>query len=594
MADPDAAVEGTAEPTDPAIESEDSKTEHNSEAFSVREDNVVCALFVTLVGPVLDALCALPGTLFDDLPASLRTSSLVLVVLLGSPSVRADSQYVLEQRGVVAILLAACAFAGMNAAEPAGRNADAVFALVGTLATILAVATNGVMLQQDAEQTQRRMAREQLSALTGALLFYLGMRTFRHALALPSEVVNFRVDHQDISTRGYGVASDMVILGNAFAGAVTVSFACILLLNHELVLRVGSTACSVVAGVLACFVFAGALFAQLAAYCLMERLPALFGDAACDGDVDECAAAYRARRLFSSSNSTSVAWVCAIAMATFAFSHSKRFRTRRQHFDYEPPLWTVESLAVVCAALLSVGCVLVFVDPLQTMRWADVELVCIILSVPVALFNWPVAACCLHAAGQTVYIAVRVYSDAGYSMLYFTHHSMIATLILTVLVGISTAFCYFLYTCVGRRLVSEPVEVANAIMLTALVSIQFFLTLGTLGMASGYTGIHYDSGGLGWRTTGYQFSVQHTVSFFFCAALYASRYEHNMLSTAWRRAAWMALPPIIGLTWVVCVAASGSESGSSMYTAFVNPTSFVVGVSSAVVSWVGVGTFLHV
>ena len=168
-----------------------------------------------------------------------------------------------------------------------------------------------------------------------------------------------------------------------------------------------------------------------------------------------------------------------------------------------------------------------------------------------------------------------------------------ATLVLTVLIGVLTLVSYALYNGGNRRLFAPPIELLTATSLTALVSVQMFLTLGTLGMASGYTGATYHAGIHGWYATGYSFTVQHTVSFFFAAALFATRYEHEMLSLTTRRAVWFAVPFLLGVAWFGCVLAF--EVGShDPYSAFVDVTSFIVGVSAAAVSWAGCGVFLHV
>jgi len=561
----------------------------------MREHNVLCCLFACLTGPVLDALCALPGAVLDDVPSSLRTSGLVLTVLLGAPAIRRDAVYVLEQRALLGLLLGSCAFVGLNQAEPTARNADAVFAFVGTLSAVMACSTNGVMQQKDNDDPKSEVvckSREHLSAFCGALLFYLGMRVLRHSFALSSEILNFKVSHDDINVRGYGVSVDMVVAGNSFAGACTVGFACILLLNHDLIIHVGSAALSNIAGTLACFVFVGAFVAQMASFTSMEQLPALFSASACDGDEGECAAAYRARRLFSASNSTSVSWVCAVALTVYSFSHAKRFKTRREHFEYEADIYSLGSIAAISSAAVCCLAVFLFADPSRSMDWSDLELVLLLISIPVCLLGWPAVGCFVHAAGQAVYVWTRVELYGGYDWAYFTHHSLLATFTLAVSSGCLSLFSYGLYSFDRRRLYSEPVEVANAVLLTALVSTQTFLTLGTLGMTAGYSGVYYSDGKGSWRISGYEFTVQHCVSFFFVACLYGTRYEHETLPVTFRRASWFALPPLLGLTWLVCI--SAEASGGSPYHHYVDSASFLIGVSSAAASWTGVGVYLHV
>jgi hypothetical protein len=582
-------LESTFIPDDGDYENDNGKKHTLTNKIETSEYNVICCMFALLCGPVLDALCALPGAVLDDVPSSLRTSCLVLVVMLGSPAVRHDRIYVLEQRAILAILLGSCAFIGLNEAEVSARNSDAVFALVGTLACIVASYSNGVMEQKEKDSSKAN--KEHMSSLCAAMFFYLGIRTIRHSFALSSEVLNFKVSHDDISVMGYGMSNDMVVVGNSFAGGCTVAFACIALLNHDLVLHVGSSSMSNIASVFACFVFLGAFVAQMASFTMMERLPALFSETSCNGDAKECQAAYRARRLFTSSNSTSVPWTCAIALVIYAFSHTRKFRTRKEHFEYTPDLYGIESMACILSAICCIFVILLFADSNSSMRWTDVELILLVASIPVCLLGFPFVACCAHVGGQALYIWGRIEYIGGYNFSYFTHHSLLATLVLTCVTALLSLFSHVLYRVSPRRLYSEPVEKFNGAVMTSLVSVQTFLTLGTIGMTSGYTGTYYSKGYFGWRVSGYEFTVQHCVSFFFVACLYATRYEHYKLSLAIRRAAWFVPPPLLGLTWLACISA---ESSGSPYEQYVDLASFVIGTTAAAASWIGVGVFLHV
>ena len=566
------------------------------------ESNVACCIFVLVCGPVLDALCALPGAVIDDVPSSLRTTSLILVVLLASPAIRTDLMFVLEQRAFIAILLTICGFVGLNQAGVSARNSDAVFALVGTLASIVAsrstVGSSASSASVSAASAASAAAasastRENLSSFCGALFFYLGIRIVRHSFALSSEILAFKVSHDDINVRGYGVANEMVVVGNAFAGACSVGFGCICLLNHDLVLHVGSAAMSTIASMMSCFVFLGAFLAQMASFASMERLPALFSEAACNGDETECAAAFRARRLFVASNSTSVAWVCSIALFVYSFSHRRRTRSRRDHFYTQVDFYSHESIVLFVSTVVAFSIVSYFVDQTRDMDFADIELSLLLISVPLVLFGFPFVACCAHIAGQSLYVLTRINTYGGFDLTFFTHHSLLATLILTVVFTILSLFCYVLYAFSSRRLYCTPIEQVTAFVVTSLVSIQTFLTLATLGMSCGYTGILYDDHKGSWSITGYEFTTQHCVSFFFTAALFGSRYEHAIISASVRRAAWFIFPPVLGLLWIMCISIGETASGSP-YSSYVDSTSFLIGVSSAIVSWVGIGIVLDV
>lgn len=581
--------EGTLTYVEPE-ETPEALKEHDDE-HSVIESNVLCSLFVCVCGICFDALYALPGELLDDVPASLRTTSVVLCVILGAPPITKGNAFILEQRGIAALLLSVAAFIGLNRAEATARNSDAVFSLVAVLSCAVACGTNGAHTQDETVH-RKKLTREHLTAFVAAVLFYLGMRTIRHAFALPNEVQSFTVSHDDLHTRGYGVASEVITTCNAFSGAITVSFAVITLLNFDMVLHTGSTSVATIAGTLAAFVFASAFVAQLSMFSLFNHLPALFGPNACDGTLEDCRAAFRARRLFMCSNTPVLPWVCAITMTTFAFSKRKRFRTRGEHFGYVPDLYSVSYLSVLFASLVSAGTILFFVDAEYGMNWSDLELMLLVLSVPLALLHLPISGSLVHLAGQAVYIGTRFASDHGYSWTYFTHHSLFASAVIVLLITTLSGVSYFLYTFRDGRLYAEPIETATAVLCTLLLSVQTFLTLATIGMCAGYTGARYEDGKGSWAITGYEYSVQHSVSFFFAAALYASRYEHHALKRWQTRAAWLALPPLMGIAWWVCVLVL-TITQHDPYTLFVDVGSFLIGVSAAAVAWVGVGLCLH-
>jgi hypothetical protein len=469
------------------------------------EPNVLCSLFVCVAGVAFDALYQLPGELLDDVPATMRTTSIVLCVILGAPPVTKTHAFILEQRAVVGILLATSAFVGLNRGEVVARNSDAVFAVVATLACAVACASNGVSTQEETK-VKKRVVREHLSAFVAALLFYLGMRTIRHAYALPAEVQGFTVRHGDINARGYAIASEVTTCANAFSGAITVSFAILVLLNFDMVLGAGSNSMSTVAGTLASLVFASAFVAQLHMFSLFHKLPALFGSNACDGSIDDCAAAFRARRFFSASNTPALPFVCAISMTTFAFSARKRFESRRHHFQYTPDLYTTPVLSMLFASTVAAGTILFFVDAEYGMNWSEIELMFLVLSVPAALLHFPITSLLLHLSGQIVYIYTR-FAGPGYSLVFFTHHSLFASAVLSALLVLTSTASYALYSFRDYRLYSDPVETVTAVLATGLLSVQTFLTLSTIGMTSGYEGAKYDDGKGSFMITGYKLCI---------------------------------------------------------------------------------------
>ena len=76
----------------------------------------------------------------------------------------------------------------------------------------------------------------------------------------------------------------------------------------------------------------------------------------------------------------------------------------------------------------------------------------------------------------------------------------------------------------ARRGYVEWIEIATALLLVALVSMQLSLTVGSLALVSGYDGSRFDDHRT-WSQTSFEWATQHCVSFFFAAALVGGRVE---------------------------------------------------------------------
>ena len=569
-------------------EEEDDEQESENELEHVKEtvveSNAVCAIFLCISAIAFDALFALPGAVLDDVPASLRTTSICLCVLLGAPPITKDSAFILEQRAVIGVLLTVAAFVGMNRGETTARNSDAIFCIVSTFASAVASATNGVNTQADTS-SRKNLVREHLTSFVAALLFYIGLRNLRHSLALPVEVTSFSVSHSDIKTRGYAVANEVITTCNAFCGALTIAFAVICLLNFDIVLKAGSTSVSKIAGSLACFVFAGAFVAQLAFFESFSYVPALFGDNACNSVQNDCDAAFRARRLFVCSNTPAISFVSAAALATFSFSYKRAVSSRKQHFSYAADLYSVPYVSVLVSSIVSILAVLFYSDSNGFLSSADAELLLLLVSIPAVFFQLPFLGCLSHAVGLGLYVHNK-FSEGDFEFTYFTHHSLLTSLFLVTVLSVTCATSSILYTFRDQRLFAEPLEALTATFVSALLSIQLFLFLATLAMSSGYSGSYYESGN-NWQRQGFRHSTQHSVSFFFAAALYACRYEHASMNRCLKRAAYISVVPIVGTAWWICLLVL--TDSQDPYTPYMNIPSFVIGVSSAGVSWLGVG-----
>ena len=162
----------------------------------------------------------------------------------------------------------------------------------------------------------------------------------------------------------------------------------------------------------------------------------------------------------------------------------------------------------------------------------------------------------------------------------------------------TTAVSWFGYSCAASwkpaRQRFAYVEIATAGLTIALVSVQLALTLVTLSLFAAFDGSLVGTE-LSFRQQGFEFTLQHSVSFFFAAALYGSRFEvawrdggvddRERLEKHVRRWCYYALPPVLSACWLLTLLVSNSDSpyeGGTSWHLF-------IGIVAAVVPWVVVG-----
>tara|TARA_B110001452_G_scaffold120849_1_gene100286 strand:- start:361 stop:2127 length:1767 start_codon:yes stop_codon:yes gene_type:complete len=554
----------------------------------VAEGNVVaaCAIFASSIA--FDALNALPTTIVADVPVSLRTTALVLVALIAAPPV--EPHFLFEQRALACVLLAIAAWIGLHHGGPNARVADATYCLLGGWATILIYGLSGPM--QGERGYDARGRRENLVALASGFLGYAGLRVVRASVSHATEVVQFSVSDQEVSARGYAQADDLVAATLGFGGLICIAASVIVLMNHDLIYEYGCTPVCTVMAMLSVLVFTAAFVVQIATYARLDDMPTLFGDGACTGLIDVCEMTYRARRMYSANASPATLWACAVGLTIFAFPYERRCRTRRDYYTREQELASVEAsraagwLAIVSAAVAVVA-VYVFSDGTSVL--ASIEVLLLYCSIPLAWFGYTWLACALHAAGIMVYTIERLGSAFGFDLTYLTHWNVAATLLTTLLLSVTTGISQLLYSsfCSRERYVGW-IEYVTACGLVALVSMQLSLTIGSLGIVSGYDGSRFGDG-RGWRVTSFEWATQHCISFFFAAALVGGRYEcQNPYIRRWiLQTVWFSVPLLLVAGWIITMLAMDT---TVPYGATGDILSLLLSALAALVPWIVVGT----
>jgi len=541
----------SAEETVEAVE-----TETRLPLLEIAEGNVISAGAVFSASIVLDALTALPTTIVVDVPTSLRTTALVLTALVAAPPVEAD--FLFEQRGLAVVLLVAAAFYGLHNGGVNARIADALYSLLCGWAVLLIFGLSGPKPGDRGHDPKGK--RENVIALSAAFLGYSGARIVRSALYHPGEVTSFSASYEDIEARGYAMADDLVASTLAFGGTLCVCAAAIILLNHDAIYEHGCEPVATVIAQLSVLIFSAAFVVQVACYARLDEMEALFGDSACVGDMDVCENSYRARRLYTANSSPAALWACAVGLTIFAFPYDRRCRTRRDYFVHpeepdEREAATGSGNVALAASALAVVVVYAYADSV----WPALELLLLFFSIPAAWYSSTWIACALHAAGMLVYTIGRLGAPLGFELTYLTHWYVAATLLLTLVLAVTTFISWVLYaSCCSTGRYVVWLENLTALLIVALVSIQLFLTISSLAIISGYDGSMMST--VSWRSASLRWVTQHSLGFFFSAALVGGRFEcHNGHIARWLlRLVWFAVPIALGCCWAFALFASAN------------------------------------
>jgi hypothetical protein len=576
--DPRAASPSLAE----ALKAEEApaEAEKGEGLIEIAEGNVVSACSVFVASVVLDALNALPSTIVADVPTSLRTTALVLIALVAAPPV--DPNLLFEQRGIAGMCLFTSAFVGLHQGGVNARIADALYSLLCGWAVLLIFGVSGPKPGQRGYDARGK--RENVLALAAGFLGYSGARIVRAAMYHAGEVTSFSAKYEDISSRGYAMADDLVSCALAFGGTLCVCAAVIILINHDEIYDHGCAPIASVVAQLSILIFVSAFVVQIACYARIDELEALFGDSACVGEADVCNNSYRARRLYTANSSPAALWSCAVGLTILAFPHDRRCKTRRDYFLHpEDPEARASAWGSGNVALASSVVALLVVLNYTDAWWPSLELLLLFFSIPVAWYSSTALACALHAAGMLAYTVGRLGSPLGFDLTYLTHWFVAATLLITIALAVTTFISWALYaSCCSTGRYIQWLENATALLIVALVSLQLFLIIASLAVISGYDGgrINVTS----WSSASLQWVTQHSLGFFFSAALVGGRFEcQNERIQKWLlQTVWFCVPIALAVLWLVTLFSTATWAP---YGTTGDISSIVIATLAALLPW---------
>ncbi len=494
---------------------------------------------------VVDALLAGAPSEFVDAPASLRGTSITLVILVASPVlVNPNTGFVgIWQKEVFGGLLLVVAMGGMHMGSQWTRFFDAL--LVAALATgaIGLFSSSGIDVTSKklvAAPDMTALVRKSAIAIASAFLLYAGLRILRLALVSPHRASHLRlavVGHANTTTttttapttvRGYGVESDAASLLVAFGGAIAIGTAIAVFAREQEFggfgvesLRTQLSAAAAYTG-LAGFATLLTVGDQLAEMTIVFHKNACFGDG--------CDVAAETRRAALQTPSVGVALLLVTA-GLVTLNRGVR-----------------NDLFLNVAFFLAALAVVLRVDGVGVAAYGDAVAVVAVLAAWAAVC-YDVRLGCF--AGYTAFAVELVVSSANYGAgVIFAHVSNVTlgTLVVAGWVGVLLGFC-------GRLCRSWTLLHAEAFLATLSHAIALAYFLGSCGLVSSYVGgaMMFDEPALPPVREALVFVIKHYVPLIFTAALY------DQVASLGKRAHWTAylLPIALPIVYGILMAAEG-------------------------------------
>lgn len=493
---------------------------------------------------VVDALLAGAPSEFVDAPASLRGTSITLVILVASPVlVNPNTGFVgIWQKEVFGGLLLVVAMGGMHMGSQWTRFFDAL--LVAALATgaIGLFSSSGIDVTSKklvAAPDMTALVRKSAIAIVSAFLLYAGLRILRLALVSPHRAAHLRlavVGHANTTTtttapmtvRGYGVESDSASLLVAFGGAIAIGTAIAVFAREQEFggfgvesLRTQLSAAAAYTG-LAGFATLLTVGDQLAEMTIVFHKDACFGTG--------CDVAAETRRAALQTPSVGVALLL-VTVGLITLNRGIR-----------------NDLFLNVAFFLAALAVVLRVDGVGVAAYGDAVAVFAVLAAWVAVC-YDVRLGCF--VGYTALAVELIVSSANYGAgVIFAHISNVTlgTLVVAGWVGVLLGFC-------GRLCRSWTLLHAEAFLATLSHAIALAYFLGSCGLVSSYVGgaMMFDEPALPPVREALVFTVKHYVPLIFTAALY------DQVASLGKRAHWAAylVPIALPVVYGIVMAAEG-------------------------------------
>lgn len=445
------------------------------------------------------------------------------------------------QRPVAGALLLAAAIAGEHHGGNRTRVFDAIYVTVVGLAVIWLFSAGGVdeMSRGSAKGGKMDATVSTSSAmLAAALLFYSNARILRAGLFHGSGVRNFYVapsgEHEAslaVKTLGYAHASMTASVSVSAGSAAGIASAVVMML-HATKFSEGTQAVSLQLGTAAAVQLLSAVASSLSYGEQVDRLPAIFGETACQSSSDACTVAAASRRFAAVNTQAPGLWLSSLGLFALAYPVNTRFRTQSEAREF---LWSAFGSIAGFIAVCTASALVYLSSDFQGVGGHTDYAAMVILFGIFWSFYWD------SIVGTAVIIVAYTIEEVLFAMEYgasklfsqVTHLALVMTL---VLLGLHLALQAVFQFYSPRRLQEAMgmVAVAGSSIACALYCASCCILISNNGRMTDRT-IDASDG----THAALAFLLQHFVPLFCWAPLMACRCELQLLTSRQRIVAWL-------------------------------------------------------
>ena len=553
------------------------------------EAQVVVAALLLVVAVGCDCITALETPHGQaDTVSSMRTSSLVTLLALASPTIVKDR--IVDQRFVLLSLLIVLSLSGDHYGNINVRIGDATYTILVLLLSVQIYNAGGIESGSTRPDNilNSPHRRQTMSGLCGALFLYVGLRGLRSAFVAAQEAKDFSVrlsilDNNYVSA-GYAFMSGSSIIPLGFGHGVLAAVGILICLHGDAHVT-GSSAVAFEVGAAGIASSIAALWSSIGFSEQIDTLRVLYGPSGCRGSVDLCEEAYRARRFAISNGSASGLWMGSLAACVFSYAIERR--TTTEFFTRAEVMWRRQGFGSG-VILLAAACIGIFsYQSFDGSQWhTDINAI-------VAVFGIFVSFTGDTLLGTAIYVGAQGYEEIRLLVRFgeervFCHLTHCILFFSIGLLGLHLSLCVLktLLLCWFDVRPESPINLMLGYIATFGTSLAAILYIASaVLMASSNGSLPEDMeairDGSGARTM-ISFVINHFAPICAWIPLYSCRCEVQIMNSYHRAAAWIVSLLVVVIVYSFSLSYLGIDAPS---VAIVDVGPFVLVGGAGALSW---------